>query len=160
MAGGANPPSVVISPVSGRDGAEKDTLRNIRETEEYTVSIVTYPMRERMNQTSFEYPHGVSEWEEAPFVPAPATIVKPPRVAESPMAMECRLFQIVPHGNGGLSANYIIGEVVAFHVAEEMLIEGDVLPDTEKVGYIARLGAEWYTHVTEESLFALPRPTR
>src|SRR5215510_3215527 len=67
MAGGANPPSVVISPLTRRDGEPKDTLRNIRETGEFTVSVVTYAMRERMNLASAEWPYGVNEWERAGF---------------------------------------------------------------------------------------------
>jgi flavin reductase (DIM6/NTAB) family NADH-FMN oxidoreductase RutF len=102
MAGGANPPSVVVSPLTDRDGEPKDTLRNIQETREYTISVVTYPMQERMNHTSTEFPYGVSEWEEASFERADSAHVRPPWVAESPKAIECRLFQIVPHGNGCL----------------------------------------------------------
>lgn len=158
MAGGANPPSVVVSPLTDRTGQPKDTLRNIRETGEYVINVVTYAMRERMNHASAEFPYGVNEWEEAGFVPAPAVKVKPPRVAESPLSIECRLFQIVPHGEGPLSANYILGEVVYFHVAQS-LMDGETL-DARRVDYIARMGADWYARANTDSMFVLPRPPR
>jgi flavin reductase (DIM6/NTAB) family NADH-FMN oxidoreductase RutF len=158
MAGGANPPSVVISPLTDRTGQPKDTLRNIAATGEYTIQVVTYAMREKMNHASAEFPYGVSEWEEAGFTPLPAVKVRPPRVAESPLVMECRLFQIVPHGSGPLAGNYIIGEVVYFHVAQA-LMDGDML-DARRVDYIARMGADWYARTDREAMFEMPRPPK
>ncbi len=157
MAGGANPPSIVISPVGGRDGAKKDTLRNIEDTGEWTISVVTHAMAERMNAASASFPHGVSEWDEVGFVPAPSDLVKPGFVAESPIAMECKLFQIVRHGPGPLSANYCLGEIVRFHLAPEILApDGTVL--AEKIDYIARMSGDWYARADEKALFALARP--
>jgi flavin reductase (DIM6/NTAB) family NADH-FMN oxidoreductase RutF len=157
MAGGANPPSVVISPVGGRDGAKKDTLRNIEATGEWTVSVVTFAMAERMNQASASFPHGVSEWDEVDFAPAPSELVKPGFVAESPIAIECKLFQIVRHGPGPLSANYCLGEIVRFHLAEEILgPEGTVL--AEQIDYIARMSGDWYARADERAMFMLARP--
>src|SRR5437588_12438471 len=124
MAGGANPPSVVISPLTDRNGQPKDTLRNIQATAEYVINVVTYEMREKMNYASAEFPYGVNEWEKAGFTPAPAVKVKPARVEESPLSIECRLFQVVPHGSGSLSANYVIGEVVYFHVSKAIMPDG------------------------------------
>src|SRR5438270_205860 len=110
MAGGANPPSVVISPLTDRTGQPKDSLRNIQATGEYVINVVTYSMRDRMNTASAEFPYGVNEWDQCGFTSVPSVRVKPARVAESPLAIECRLFQLVPHGSGPLSANYVIGE--------------------------------------------------
>ena len=84
--------------------------------------------------------------------------VRPARVLESPLALECRLFRILPHGDGPLSANYVIGEVVAFHVAKRLLVDGIV--DARQVDYIARMGADWYAHVEPDCMFELPRPPR
>jgi flavin reductase (DIM6/NTAB) family NADH-FMN oxidoreductase RutF len=159
IAGGANPPSVVISPTTPRDGQPKDTLRNIQATGEYVINVVTFAMRERMNQASAEYPYGVSEWEQAGFEPAASVLVKPSRVAESPLSIECRLHQIVPHGEGPLSANYVIGEVVYFHVAEELFAE-DGRVDPTRIDYIARMGADWYARANADSMFEMPRPPR
>lgn len=158
MAGGANPPSVVISPLLDRQGQPKDTLRNIEATGEYVINVATYAMREQVNQTSAEYPYGVSEWDQVGLTQAPTVKVRPARVLESPLAIECRLFKIVPHGNGPLSGNYIIGEVVYFHVKQE-LMDGDTI-DPRRIGYISRMGGDWYTHVTDASMFELARPAR
>ncbi len=158
MAGGANPPSVVISPLTDRNGQPKDTLRNIQATGEYVINVVTYEMREKMNYASAEFPYGVNEWEQAGFTAAPATKVKPARVLESPMSIECRLFQVVPHGQGHLSANYIIGEVVYFHVAKSLMPEGTL--DATLVDYIARMGGDWYARANEPAMFELPRPPK
>ncbi|MGC4047523.1 MAG: flavin reductase family protein [Armatimonas sp.] len=157
MAGGANPPSVVVSPLGSRTGAKKDTLINIEATEEWTISVVTHSMAERMNMASGSFPYGVSEWEQAGFQTAPSELVKPAYVAESPMALECRLFQIVRHGPGPLSANYCIGEIVQFHVAEELLNENGTV-DAERVDYIARMSADWYARANSDAMFALTRP--
>jgi len=158
MAGGGNPPSVVISPLNDRAGEPNDTLRNIQATGEYVINVVTYEMRERMNQASANYPYGVSEWEEAGFAMAPSVKVKPARVSESPLAMECRLYQIVPHGEGPLAANYVIGEVVYFHVRGDLMDNGEVHP--ERINYIARMGADWYARADNRAMFEMPRPPR
>lgn len=156
MAGGANPPSIAFSPTPSRSGI-KDTLRNIQATGEYVVNIVTYAMRERMNATAAALPHGVSEWDEAGFASLPSAKVKPARVADSPLAMECRLHRIVAHGEGPSSAHYVIGEIVWFHVARSLLTpDGNI--DATQIGYIARMGGDWYDHVTSETMFELSRP--
>ena len=158
MAGGANPPSVVISPLTDRTGQPKDTHRNIEETGEYVINVVTYEMAHKINQASAEYPHGVDEWKESGLTPAVSKKVKPSRVVESPMSMECRLHTIVPHGTGPLSANYIIGEVICFHVAAEFWADDTVR--AEAVDYIARMGGEWYARANPASMFEMPRPPR
>jgi flavin reductase (DIM6/NTAB) family NADH-FMN oxidoreductase RutF len=158
MAGGSNPPSVVFSPPTDRNHDSKHTHRNIEATGEYVINVVTYSIREKMNQASAEYPYGVSEWEEAGFTPAPSVKVRPPHVLESPLAIECRLFQIVPHGSGPTSANYIIGEVVCFHVAKSLL--DDEVIDPRRVDYIGRMSGDWYARANADAMFALPRPPR
>lgn len=158
MAGGADPLSVIVSPLTNRDGSPKHTLRNVRETGEFTINVVTYTIREPMNDASAEFPYGVSEWDHVAFTAAPAVKVRPARVAESPMAMECRLFQIVEHGAGALSANYIIGEVVYFHIRADLLRDGAI--DSTRVDYIARLNGDWYARADADAMFELARPAR
>ena len=102
MAGGANPPSVVISPTTRPDGGKKHTQANIEATGEYVINIVTATIVEQMNQTSADYPDGYSEWEPSGLHPAASVKVKPARVAESPLAIECRLHSVVGHGSGPL----------------------------------------------------------
>lgn len=138
MAGGSNPPSLCFSPNTKDDGSPKDTLRNIQDTGEYVVHIVNHAMSPGMSATSKPLPHGESEWPLSGFTQAPSLKVKPPRVAEAPFAMECRLHSIVPHGIGADAANYIIGEVVMFRVEPSLIVNGRI--DPTKVDYLARLG--------------------
>lgn len=155
-AGGANPPSVVFMPVTSGAGRDKDTLQNVRETGEYVVHIVPWAIRERMNAASADFPPEVDEFEVAGFTKVASARVKPWRVLESPIALECRLFRIVEHGSGPYHANYVIGEVVHLHIAEAVMTGTHV--DAAKVDAIARLGGPNYTRVTRESIFSLPRP--
>jgi flavin reductase (DIM6/NTAB) family NADH-FMN oxidoreductase RutF len=111
-----------------------------------------------MNETSAEYPYGESEWKHSGFTPAPSTRVRPPRVAESPLAMECRLFQIVPHGAGPTAASYVIGEVVGFHIAQSLLEDATI--DPKRVDYIARMSGDWYARANADSMFEMERPTK
>jgi len=155
-AGGAHPPSLVFSPVTSGAGRNKDTLNNVRATREYVVHIAPWGLREKMNQSSADYAPDVDEFVEAGFTKVPSRKVKPWRVAECPVAMECELFQIVEHGSGPLRANYVIGEVVYFHIAESLFVNGRI--DYGALDAIGRLGGPLYTHVTKESVFHLARP--
>ena len=155
-AGGGNPPSLVFSTVTSGAGRDKDTLHNIRETGEYVVHIVPWSARERMNQASADYPPDVDEFEAAGFTKAPSRKIKPWRAVECPIAMECRLHEILVHGSGPYRANYVIGEVVLFHIADSVLTGGRV--DAAKLDAIARLGGPNYTRVTPDSIFGMPRP--
>lgn len=156
MAGGINPPSIAFSPTTNHQGQPKDTLRNIRATGEFVINLVSHGMQERVNLTSLELEYGISEWERAEFTPAPTQRVRPARVAESLMAMECKLYQIVSHGEGVSAANYVIGEVLVFHVAKHLTIDRKI--DATQVQYISRLGGNWYDLVTADSMFELTRP--
>jgi flavin reductase (DIM6/NTAB) family NADH-FMN oxidoreductase RutF len=157
-AGGANPVSVVFSCTNFRDGRPKDTLRNVHATGEFVVNIAPYWLAEQMNQTSFEYEYGVSEFEQVGLTRAPSVYVQPPRVAESPIAMECKLFQVVSHGAGPVAANYVIGEVLCFHIAETLLTPEGIV-DNLVADYIGRMGESWYVRATPEAMFRLERPT-
>lgn len=156
--GGGNPQSVAFCPVADRDGNPKDTLRNIQETGEFVINVVSRSMAERVNQTSAPYPPEVDEFDATGFTRVASSVVRPPRVAESPAALECRVFQIVPHGTGPSHSTWVIGEVLALHVDEAILGE-DGLPDTTKVNPAARMGRQEWAHVTAENMFVLPRPT-
>jgi len=155
MIGGANPPSCIVCPINDRHGRRKDTVLNIEETGEYVISVVTRAMAEQMNITSWSYDRGVDEFDEAGFTRAESRMVKPPRVAESPISIECRLHQVILHGEGPLASNYVLGEMLCMHASEDVLTDGR--PDNTKLDLIARLGDSWYC-TTKDSLFALPRP--
>ena len=156
MAGGLNPPSIAFSPTTNRHGQPKDTLQNIRDTGEFVINVVSDGMQDGINLASLDFEPHVSEWEQAGFTPAPTAKVRPARVAQSLMAMECRLFQIVSHGTGANAANYVIGEVVYFHVAPQLMVNGEI--DPTQVQYLSRMGGNWYDKVSDDSMFELVRP--
>ncbi len=156
--GGGNPQSVAFCPVADRDGNPKDTLRNVRETGELVINIVTRAMAEQVNAASAPYPYGVDEFDQVGFTRAPSSVVKPPRVLESPASLECRVFQIVPHGSGPLHATWVIAEVLVLHVKDEVLA-ADGLPDTALIQPAARMGRQEWAWVDARNMFMLVRPT-
>lgn len=156
--GGQNPQGVAFCPTADRDGNPKDTLRNIRETGEFTINIVSRAMAERVNQASAPYPAEVDEFDVTGFTRVASTMVKPPRVEEAPAALECRVFHLVPQGSGPLHGTWVIGEVLVAHIRDEML-GPDGLPDTAKVQPAARLGRNEWSSVTADVMFTLDRPT-
>lgn len=158
MMGGGNPPSLAFSPLHDRARGAKDTLRNIEATGEFVVNVVTRAMAVKVNQASFDYSPDVDEFGVAGFIREPSLVVRAPRVAESPAALECRLFQVVRHGDGAQAANYVIGEIVHVRVHDDAL-RADGLFDTAGQGLCARLGrSEWAT-LCPEVVFELPRPS-
>ena len=159
MLGGSNPPSCIICPVNNREAKPKDTLRNVEQTGEYVINVCTRvgDFADRMNQCSYDYPPERDELEASGLTRMPSQRVAPPRVAESPIHLECRLHRLVRHGDGPLSSNYIIGEALCVHIDDAVLDPAG--PDARKLDLIGRLGADWYVHVSPESLFELKRPT-
>ena len=151
---GANPPAVMFSPCNRKDGSPKDTVVNLRHLGEFVVNVVPHAIAEAMNDASYEFPPDVSELEHCGFTPLPSTLVRPPRIAESPVHLECRLIQIVPVGSGPLAANVCIGEVLCFHVATGYLTP-DGIVDIEKLDAIGRLGADLYSLTRDR--FNMPR---
>ncbi len=152
---GANPPVVVFSPVNRRDGTRKDTLLNVEATGEFVLNSAVESLADAVNLSSSELPRGQSEADLAGLSLLASARVKPPRIAESPTHLECRLRQIVRVGDGPMAANLIIGEVVAIHV-DESVIGSDGRVDPAKLKTIARLGGDWYCRTSD--LFSLKRP--
>ncbi|MBS1709643.1 MAG: flavin reductase family protein [Armatimonadetes bacterium] len=155
MVGGANPASLVFCPVRASGGRKKDTLANIEETGEYVIHLVDRAMTDAMNATSASLPPEASEWGPSGFTPVSSTVVAPKRVAESPVAFEMKLFQIVHHGDGDGAATYVIGEVVQAHVRVDVWNSGDVRP----LQPISRLGGSGYLDLQAVELFELDRPS-
>src|SRR3954454_15003779 len=118
---GANPPVVVFSPTLRRDGTKKDTLLNVEANGEFVLNAAVESLADQVNLSSKELPHGESEVELTGLTLRPSVKVRPPRLAEAPVNLECRVLQIVPVGTGPLAANLVIGEVVALHVDEGVL---------------------------------------
>lgn len=152
---GSSPMSVVFSVMRrGPEALKKDTLVNIEETGEYVVNIVNEAIVERMNVTSADFPHGVNEFAEAGLTPTPSEVVRPPRVAESPINMECKLIQTVEVGSGPGGGTLVIGEVLRFHVWDDLYEAGRIDPD--KLGAVGRMAGASYTRTKDR--FDLIRP--
>jgi flavin reductase (DIM6/NTAB) family NADH-FMN oxidoreductase RutF len=141
-------------PAGAPAGQPKDTLRNIRETGEFVISIVTYELAEAMNLTSGDYDAAINEFEVAKLASAPSKIVRPPRVAESPVSFECKLHQILDFNPGPGGGSLVIGEIVAIHVDDRHLKEGRI--DRNSLDLIGRMGGMQYTRTTER--FEILRP--
>lgn len=151
----ANPPVVVFSPTLKRDGSKKDTLRNLEAVPEFVVSAATADLAAAVNQTSAELAPDDSEVSHAGLATAPSVAVRPPRVAASPAALECRVRQIVPLGAGPIAGNLVIGDVLTIHVADEVLDAAGRV-DPRKLRTVARLGADFWCHTSD--LFEQKRP--
>ena len=135
-------------------GEAKDTLRNVRETKEFVVNVVTYELAEAMNLTSGEYDASVDEFELAKLTPQPSNIVRPPRVAESPVSFECRLHQILDFSSRPTSSSLVIGQVVSIHMNDAHLKDGKL--DRNSLDLIGRMGGLQYTRTTQR--FEMVRP--
>lgn len=155
---GANPPVVVFSPARrGRDNTTKHTYENLLEVPEVVINVVTYNMVQQVSLASTEYPRGTNEFVKAGFTEVPSQQVKPPRVGESPISMECRVLQIIPTGDKGGAGNLVICEVVLMHISEDIL-DADKHIDPWKLDAVARLGGDWYCRVQGDAIFKVPKP--
>src|SRR6202041_2540978 len=132
-----DPPLLAFAPglrrpkqVEGGHGEAKDTLRNLRETKEFVVNIVTYELAEAMNLTSGEYDAAVNEFEVAKLTPTPSKIVRAPRVAESPVSFECKLHQILDFSFSPTSGSLVIGKIVSIYIDDAHLKEGKLDRDS------------------------------
>jgi flavin reductase (DIM6/NTAB) family NADH-FMN oxidoreductase RutF len=143
------PPLLGIS-INRRGGVPKDTLRNVEQTGEFVVNTVDESLGPRMVQSSGDWPADVDEFQLTGLTPVPSDLVKPPRVGESPINMECRLHRIVELG----AAFFVVGEIVRAHVKDEVLTNGRV--DIEKLRPLGRLGGDGYSVVRE--VVHMPRP--
>jgi len=143
------PPSLLFCPGRrGEAGDKKDTLRNVEETGEFVVNLVTEELAERMNETATDYPPDVDEFAVAGLTPARSLLVGPPRVAESPVSFECRRLDVFQVGKGGAGgAAIVVGEIVMIHVDDRVLRDGKV--DPERLRPVARLGGMEYTRLGE-----------
>jgi flavin reductase (DIM6/NTAB) family NADH-FMN oxidoreductase RutF len=136
-------------------GEAKDTLRNVRETKEFVVNIVTYELAEAMNLTSGEYDASVNEFELAQIATAPSQVVKVPRVAASPMSFECKLYQILDFSPSPESGSLVIGEIVSIHVDGANMKDGKL--DRNSLDLIGRMGGIQYTRTTLRFEMARPK---
>lgn len=153
-----DPPVCVFSPSRRlRDGTTKHTLQNIQETMEVVINIVNYDMVWQTSLSSCEYAKGVNEFIKAGFTMVPSELVKPPRVAESPVQMECTVRQVIAIDEKPGSGNLVIADIKRIHVREDLFDEQGRV-DPRKLDLVARLGSDWYARITPESLFEVAKP--
>lgn len=154
MGVGGDPPHLAVSANAHR-GGEKDTLRNIEETGEFVVNIADEELLDAMVLTSGDHAYGVDEFALAGLTPAPCAIVRPPRVREAPIAMECRLAQVVRLGAAPRWTAVIFGEVLAWHFEDDILTD-EGLPDMGLLRPVARMIGDEYLLTRERRI--VPRP--
>jgi flavin reductase (DIM6/NTAB) family NADH-FMN oxidoreductase RutF len=154
----SNPPIVIFSPSRRvRDNTTKHTLQNVVEVPEVVINIVSYEMVQQTSLASCEYPKGVDEFFKSGFTKEAATVVKPPMVKESKAKMECRVIEVKSFGEQGGAGNLVICEVLRMHINDSLLDENKNFNQT-KLEHVARLGGDWYCHVSKENLFKVPKP--
>ncbi|HET8885011.1 MAG TPA: flavin reductase family protein [Salinimicrobium sp.] len=153
----ANPPVLIFSPARrGRDNTVKHTYLNVKATKEVVINIVNYAIVQQASLSSTEYADGVNEFEKAGLTMLKSDLVKPFRVAESPVQMECKVMQVIELGQEGGAGNLVICEIVKMHVNEEILDENGVI-DQHKIDQVARMGGNWYTRA-KTGMFEVPKP--
>jgi flavin reductase (DIM6/NTAB) family NADH-FMN oxidoreductase RutF len=153
----SNPPILVFSPARRvRNNTTKHTLINCEETRQVVINVVNFDIVQQMSLSSTEYPDGVNEFLKSGLTPIPSEMVKPYRVAESPVQFECKVNQIIPLGTEGGAGNMIICEVVKMHINEAVLdAEGQI--DPMKIDLVSRLGGNWYSRANQ-GLFEVEKP--
>jgi len=154
-----NPPAIVFSPSRRiRDNTTKHTLENVLEIPEVAVNIVDYEMVQQASLASCEFPKGVNEFNKAGFTALPSERIKPPRVKESKVQMECKVLEVKPLGNEAGAGNLVICEVLLMHIDDSILNAEKSTIDQRKLHHVARLGGDWYCKVDETNLFEVQKP--
>ena len=154
---GSNPPIMVFSPARRiRNNTVKHTLQNVESTKEVVINMVDYNMVHQMSLSSAEYPAGVNEFEKSGLTMLKSDVVKPFRVAESPVQYECKVNDIIILGNEGGAGHLIICQVVKFHI-KEGLVDNTGAIDPQKLDLVARAGGNYYTRA-KEGFFQIEKP--
>ncbi|MEP2936235.1 MAG: flavin reductase family protein [Gilvibacter sp.] len=153
----AKPPVVIFSPARRvRDNTTKHTLQNVNEVPEVVINIVSYAMVQQMSLSSTEYPKGVNEFEKAGFTAISSETISPPRVAEAPVQLECKVLNVVALGEEGGAGNLVIAQVTKLHINEDILDANGGI-DPIKIDTVARMGGNWYSRA-REGMFEVPKP--
>ena len=154
---GSNPPTLIFSPARrGRDNTVKHTYNNVKSIDEVVINIVNYDIVQQMSLSSTEYAEGVNEFEKAGFSMLKSELVRPFRVAESPVQFECKVKQVIETGQEGGAGNLVICEVLKMHINENILDE-DGFIDQHKIDLVARMGGNWYSRANL-GMFEVPKP--
>jgi flavin reductase (DIM6/NTAB) family NADH-FMN oxidoreductase RutF len=154
----ANPPIMIFSPArSGRTNETKDTYKNVKLNPEVVINVVNYDIVHQMSLASSPYAPGVSEFEKAGFTALKSDLIRPMRVAESPVQFECKVNEVVELGQEGGAGNLIICEVVKIHINEEVL-DANGMIDQHKIDLVSRMGGNWYCRADQNSMFEITKP--
>lgn len=155
----ANPPIAIFSPArSGRTGATKNTLDNVREVPEVVINIVNHDLVHQASLTSTEYQKGVNEFVKAGLTEIPSVKIRPSRVKESPVQLECIVREVIELGTQGGAGNLVICEIVMIHVADEVLDPETKMIDQNKIDLVARMGGDWYCRASGAAMFKVTKP--
>jgi len=151
------PPHVMFAPTGQQSGRFKDSLNNVEATHEFVANMATWSLRDVVWKTSIPAPPDVNEFELTGLTPIPSTLVKPPRVKESPVHLECHHVQTVrlPHKDPDNANHIVIGKVVGIHIDDSVIVDGII--DEMRLEPMARLGYLNYTRLTE--VHSKPFPT-
>ncbi|WP_282030373.1 flavin reductase family protein [Winogradskyella eximia] len=153
----ANPPILIFSPARRvRDNTIKHTLENVETTKEVVINVVNFDMVHQMSLTSTEYPENVNEFTKAGLTMLPSDLIKPFRVAESPIQLECKVNEIVHLGTEGGAGNLVICEVVKLHITEDVLNDDQTI-NQEALDLVARAGGSYYSRA-KKGFFEIPKP--
>ena len=152
-----NPPILIFSPARRvRDNTIKHTLINAEATREVVINLVNYDIVQQTSLSSSEYPDGVNEFIKAGFTAIPSVLVKPYRVAQSPVQFECKVNEIISLGTQGGAGNLVICEIVKMHISESVLDENGNI-DPVKIDLVSRMGGNWYSRANQ-GLFEVAKP--
>jgi len=155
---GVNPTTLIFSPSRrGRDNSTKNTMENVIEVPEVVINVVTYDMVNQVSLASTEYPAGVDEFLKAGFSKIPSELIRPFRVKESPVQLECRVRDVIETGSGGGAANLIVCEILLMHIQEDILGD-DGMIDQHKIRLVGRLGKDYYVRAFGDALFEVEKP--
>jgi len=153
----ANPPILIFSPARRvKDNTTKHTLENVHEIKEVVINIVNYDIVQQMSLSSTEYAKNVNEFDKAGFTMLKSDIVKPFRIAESPVQFECKVNDIISLGNEGGAGNLVICEVTKLHIHKSILNEDETI-NQHKTDLVARAGGSYYTRA-KMGYFEIPKP--
>ncbi len=153
-----NPPILIFSPARrAKDNSTKHTYENAKEVDEVVINVVNYALAEQASLSSSDFEKGVNEFEKAGLTPIKSEKVKPFRVKESPVQIECKVNDIIELGDNGGAGNLVICEILLMHIDENILNESGAI-DPQKIDLVSRMGGNWYNRASGDSLFEIRKP--
>lgn len=155
-----HPPIAIFSPAkSGRTNTQKNTYENAKETMEVVINVVNHSIVQQMSLSSTAYAKEVDEFVKSGLTPIDSELVKPARVKESPVQLECKVREVVELGDEGGSGNLIICEILLIHINDDILDEDGSIDQT-KIDLVGRMGGDYYVRANGDALFTVPKPVR